>query len=108
MFGTWINCKNGLRQGDPLSPYLFNTIADLLPQTIIHAYNNGLLDHPLCPALPLVLLQYADDTLIMVKATPSAAHNLKHVLWDFASAAGLNINYTKSTFIPIHLDHKSY
>ena len=96
---------NGLRQGDPLSPYLFNTIADLLPQMIIHASNAGLLDHPLCPNLPLVVLQYADDTLIMVKATPSAAHNLKLILEDFALATGLNINYVKSTFIPIHLDN---
>ena len=101
--GTWINCKNGLRQGDPLSPYLFNTIADLLPQMIIHAFNAGLLDHPLCPDLPPVVLQCADDTLIMIKASTSAAHKLKIVLQDFASATGLTINYSKSTFVPIHL-----
>ena len=74
---------------------------------IIHASNAGLLEHPLCPNLPPVVLQYADDTLIMVKATTSAAHKLKLILEDFALATGLNINYGKSTFIPIHLDHQA-
>ena len=46
------------------------------------------------------MLQYADDTLIMIRATPTAADNLKRNLNDFADATGLQINFNKTTFIP--------
>lgn len=45
--GRWFSCKCGLRQGDPISPYLFIIVADVLQHLIQHATEHGQLAHPL-------------------------------------------------------------
>lgn len=52
--GRWIQCRNGLRQGDPLSPYLYLLLADTLQCLILKASSDGELQHPYLP-LSLVL-----------------------------------------------------
>jgi hypothetical protein len=99
--GRWINCKRGLRQGDPLSPYLFLIVADILQQLV---KQDGVLQHPLVDGRPPLVLQYADDTLIILRAEPGAAERLKGILDDFAAATGLVINFSKSTLVPMSLD----
>ena len=101
--GNWINCKNGLRQGDPISPYLFIIVADLLQQMIQQDCDLAHLSHPLFSHLPPTVLQYADDTLIIAKASNGADQQLKNILHDFAMATGLTINFTKTTFVPMHV-----
>lgn len=62
----FIQCKQGLRQGDPLSLYLFLIVADLLHR-MVDDPGSGLL-HPLVDDLPCPVVQYVDDTLLLLRA----------------------------------------
>jgi hypothetical protein len=89
--GHWFQCRRGLHQGDPLSPYLFIIVADLLKRLIEQKSDD--LEHPLVPGAACPVLQYADDTLLLLRGTRHAAAVLKSVLEDFRAATGLAINY---------------
>lgn len=84
--GRWINCTQGLRQGDPLSPYLFILVADILQQMI---KNCSAIKHSIIHNLLGATLQYADDTLIICLAEASQLSALKTILNSFAQATGL-------------------
>lgn len=98
----WIQCRRGLQQGDPLSPYLFLIVANLLHCLVVRQ-GAGLM-HPLVDDLRCPVIQYADDTLILIRAEEDQVRRLKQVLDSFAAATGLHINYRKSTFVPLHVD----
>jgi hypothetical protein len=48
-------------------------------------------------------LQYADDTLIILRADPADVSRLKAILDQFAMATGLKINFHKSTAVLMHV-----
>ncbi|CAN6352985.1 unnamed protein product [Urochloa humidicola] len=98
--GTWFPCKRGVRQGDPLSPYLFLLVADVLQQMI---KQDGGIRHPAAADVPCPVLQYADDTLILLKADCQDLQRLKATLEQFSEFTGLKINYSKSTVTPMHV-----
>jgi hypothetical protein len=99
--GPWIQCKRGLRQGDPISPYLFLLVAETL-QRLIHQSKD--IRHPTEANQPCAVLQYADDTLIVLRGDLVGAATIRKVLDIFAAASGLRINYDKSTLVPIFMD----
>jgi hypothetical protein len=99
--GNWINLKRGLRQGDPLSPYVYLLMGDLL-QCLVQ--QDRTLEHPLVDNAPCPVLQYADDTLVIFRARVPATARLKEILDQFALATGLVINFKKSTVVPMHVD----
>jgi 2-C-methyl-D-erythritol 4-phosphate cytidylyltransferase len=88
----WINCRNGLQQGDPLSPYLFIIVVDVLRCLLQHPSISSSLKHPLIPDAPCPILQYVDDTLIFLRCSMEDVLETKHVLEIFENATGQSIN----------------
>lgn len=54
-----------------------------------------------CPDFPVV--QYADDTLVLLQADAKQLYCLKALLNTFAEATRLKVNYSKSNIIPINI-----
>jgi retron-type reverse transcriptase len=89
--------KKGIRQGDPLSPILFNIVVDMLGILIKRGKAAGQVEG-LVPNLVedgLTILHYADDTLLFLEHDLEKAKNMKLLLLAFDQVSGLKINYHK-------------
>jgi hypothetical protein len=103
--GKKFYCRRGVRQGDPLSPLIFVLAADFLQSILNKAMDQNLLSKPIpCPSCPdFPVIQYADDTLLVMKADANQLLCLKAILHSFASSTGLKVNYQKSNLMPINM-----
>jgi hypothetical protein len=99
-------CKRGVRQGDPLSPLLFVQGSDLLQSLVNIAYHNGLLSLPIPVGSDFPIIQYADDTMIVLPADPAQLQVFKGILDQYAAFTRLKINYHKSSLIQINLSQE--
>jgi hypothetical protein len=91
----------GLRQGDPLSPFLFLFVADGLSTLLKHEVDqNRITPIKVCRRAPGVShLLFADDTLLFFKATEEEALCVKNTLDKYASCTGQLINPNKCSIL---------
>jgi len=102
--GGQFKCKRGVRQGDPLSPLLFVLAAELLQYVVNDAFHQGLFTLPMPqPTNDFPIIQYADDTILLLEADVNQLLHLKGILQNFATSTGLVVNYAKSSMIPINV-----
>ncbi len=84
--------ERGVRQGDPLSPYLFVLCVEILATQIRNDKNiKGLL----VAEKETKLVQYADDTSGLLDGVNSAKNFIEKVV-SFGSFSGLNLNKSKT------------
>ncbi|MCI00018.1 LINE-1 reverse transcriptase like, partial [Trifolium medium] len=98
--------ERGLRQGDPLSPFLFLLVAEgfnvLMRKAV--AVGNFLGYKAGCDeGLTLSHLQFADDTLIIGKKSWSNIFAMKAILQLFELTSGLKVNFHKSELMGINV-----
>jgi hypothetical protein len=85
-------------QGDPLSPILFNIVADMLAILIARAKEDGQVGG-LVPHLVngcISILQYADDTILLMEHGLAKAVNMKLILPIFEQLSSLKNNFHNS------------
>lgn len=92
--------EKGLRQGDLLSPFLFNICVNgfscILNQVLGDTIFNGV---KIGPNLSIKHLQFADDTLLFCENDQAKLDISYNTMVTFLFASGLKINLSKSTII---------
>ncbi|GJT84525.1 RNA-directed DNA polymerase, eukaryota, reverse transcriptase zinc-binding domain protein [Tanacetum coccineum] len=95
----------GLKQGDPLSPFLFILVMDTLHMSFQRLVDTGLFKTiVLTPSLHLSHMFYADDAIFMGHWSEANIDILAKVLECFHRASGLRINMSKSKLMGIAVD----
>ncbi|XP_062028542.1 uncharacterized protein LOC133744454 [Rosa rugosa] len=96
----WFKPSRGIRQGDPLSLYLFILAMEPFIRHLNALAQNcksqvGILSSPL--GFRISNLMFADDFLIFAKCTTKGARAIADILTKFSNASGQRINYHKSS-----------
>lgn len=101
-----IKIQRGLKQGDPLAPFLFLMVAEGLSGLVRSAVSRGVFKvfRVGDGAEEVSILQYADDTLFVGEVNWGNLWALKSILMCFELASGLKVNFHKSCIIGINVE----
>lgn len=97
--GEMFSPSREIRQGDPLSPYIFILCAEILAQLLFQASRpeerlvGVSLGHS---RVNIPFLTFADDTMIFAKARAESCYAIKEILDKYCSMSGQLVNYHKS------------
>nr|GEY94103.1 reverse transcriptase domain-containing protein [Tanacetum cinerariifolium] len=82
--------KRGLRQGDPLSPYLFMMVMEILTLMLKRRVRDSYLFtyHRYCSKMELINLCFADDLFLFAHGDPDSASVIMEALDEFKFASG--------------------
>ncbi|GJQ89910.1 RNA-directed DNA polymerase, eukaryota, reverse transcriptase zinc-binding domain protein [Tanacetum coccineum] len=89
----------GLRQGDPISPYLFTLVMEVLNLIMIKNIEaeGNFKYHAGCKELKITHLCFADDLMVLCHGDSQSISIVKNSLNEFSNYSGLLPNLKKST-----------
>jgi hypothetical protein len=91
--GPYFPSHKGVRQGDPLSPLLFNITVDVLTRLVYLAQQNNLVTGLIAnlTSRGIAILQYAYDTILCLDNDEEKVRNVKLLLFMFGQMNGLKL-----------------
>ncbi|KAK2648319.1 hypothetical protein Ddye_015808 [Dipteronia dyeriana] len=95
--------KKGLKQGDPLSPFLFNMEVEGLNALFKKAETKGLMKGVTLgmEAVHVSYLQFSDDTILFLQLKIEYLLNVRRMLRCFELASRLRINFQKTCLVKV-------
>ncbi|MCH83058.1 LINE-1 reverse transcriptase like, partial [Trifolium medium] len=103
-----VNISRGLKQGDPLAPFLFLLVVEGLSGLMTKADSLGFFKgFKLNSDISISHLQYADDTIFIGEACVENLWSLKAILRWFELISGLKVNFSKSSLVGVNV-HNSF
>ncbi|XP_042944727.1 uncharacterized protein LOC122278613 [Carya illinoinensis] len=96
---TYFAPSRGIRQGDPLSPYLFILCSEFLSYSLNQAELQGLISRVPAArgAIHVNHLFFADNSLVFCRSNPTKWGKVQHVLSNYEQASGQRLNLDKSS-----------
>lgn len=101
---SFFSSSTGLRQGDPLSPFLFILLAETFSWAIRAAKLGGIWKGIRIHNVPQSISHclFADDTLLFGQASLGEARVKKGIIQNYASFSGQRVNVDKSKIFFLH------
>lgn len=91
-----MKAARGIRQGDPISPFLFVIVMEYMNRLLYKMQNMAnYKHHPKCKKMELTHLTFADDILLFTRGEKKSVEAMMQPMHTFSEATGLVMNPSK-------------